>query len=142
MILRQARASAQVTASLQTLVARQSRPVRTQGAPAMDTSATAFRDAMMPEPDEPGIRPTRGPPHARAVDSAGVTARLMQEHDRIAAGLNDVVVYRLFSAGLSLETALGLMGDQPGTAKVQDAIDVLDLAIRDFRNVLFRSPPA
>ena len=66
--------------------------------------------------------------------------RLIQEHDRIAAGMNDVVVHRLFSAGLSLETALGLMGDQPGTAKVKDAIGELDLAIRDFRNVLFRSP--
>lgn len=108
----------------------------------MDTSATAVRDALIPEPDEPGIRPTRGPTRGRAGDSAAVTVRLMQEHDRIAAGLNDIVVYRLFSAGLSLETALGLMGDQPGTAKVQEAIDVLDLAIRDFRNVLFRSPAA
>ena len=68
--------------------------------------------------------------------------RLVQEHDRIAAGLNDIVVHRLFSAGLSLQTALGLMGDQPGAAKVQDAIGELDLAIRDFRNVLFRSPSA
>ena len=66
--------------------------------------------------------------------------RLMQERDRIAAGMNDIVVHRLFSAGLSLETALGLMGDQPGAAKVQDAIGELDLAIRDFRNVLFQSP--
>ena len=63
--------------------------------------------------------------------------RLVQEHDRIAAGMNDIVVHRLFSAGLSLETALGLMGDQPWAAKVQDAIGGLDLAIRDFRNVLF-----
>jgi hypothetical protein len=29
------------------------------------------------------------------------------------------------------------MGDQPGVTKVQDAIGELDLAIRDFRNVLF-----
>ena len=63
--------------------------------------------------------------------------RPVQEHDRVAAGLNDIVVHRLFSAGLSLETALGLMGDQPRAAKVRDAIGELDLAIRDFRNVLF-----
>ena len=88
------------------------------------------------------MRPTSGPPPGRAGDSAELTVRLVQEHDRIAEGLNDIVVYRLFSAGVSLETALGLMGDQPGAAKVQDAIGELDLAIRDFRNVLFRSPPA
>lgn len=137
MILRQARASAQVTAPLQTLVARQSRPVRTQGAPAMHISTTVPCDALIPEPDEPRIRLTRGPPPARAGDSAEVTVRLVQEHDRIAGGLNDIVVRRLFSAGLSLETALGLMGDQPGAAKVRDAIGELDRAIRDFRNVLF-----
>jgi hypothetical protein len=51
--------------------------------------------------------------------------------------MNDVVVHRLLSAGLALETALGLMGDHPGAAKVQKAIGELDLAIRDFRNVLF-----
>jgi hypothetical protein len=39
--------------------------------------------------------------------------------------------------GLSLDTALGLMGGHPAAAKVQDAIGELDLAIRDFRNVLF-----
>ena len=33
--------------------------------------------------------------------------------------------------------ALGLMGDHPGAGKVQDAIDELDLAIRDIRNVVF-----
>ena len=61
----------------------------------------------------------------------------MQDHDRIAAGRNDIVAHRLFSAGLSLETALGLMGDYRAAAKVREAIGELDLAIRDFRNVLF-----
>jgi hypothetical protein len=103
----------------------------------MHTSAAVPCDAVIPEPDEPRIRPTRDPPPGRPGDPAEVTLRLMQEHDRIAGGMNDIVVHRLFSAGLSLETALGLMGDHPGAAKVQDAIGELDLAIRDFRNVLF-----
>ncbi len=80
---------------------------------------------------------TSDPPPGRAGDPAEVTLRLVQDHDRIAEGMNDIVVHRLFSAGLSLETALGLMGDHPGAAKVQDAIGELDLAIRDFRKVLF-----
>ena len=54
--------------------------------------------------------------------------------------MNDIVVHRLFSAGLSLEMALGLMGDRPGAAEVRDAIGELDLAIRDIRKVLFDHP--
>jgi hypothetical protein len=103
----------------------------------MRTSAAVPSGAVIPEPDEPRVRPTRDPPRGRPGDPAEVTLRLVQEHDRIAEGMNDIVVHRLFSAGLCLETALGLMGDHPGAAKVQDAIGELDLAIRDFRNVLF-----
>jgi hypothetical protein len=61
---------------------------------------------------------------------------LVQDRDRIAGGMNDLVVRRLFSAGLALEMALGLMGGHPGAGRVQDAIGELDLAIRDIRNVV------
>ena len=103
----------------------------------MHTSPTLPCDAVMPELDEPRIRPTSDSPLGRAGDPAEATLRLVQDHDRIAAGINDIVVRRLFSAGLSLETALGLMGDHRAAAKVWEAIGELDLAIRDFRNVLF-----
>jgi len=63
--------------------------------------------------------------------------RLAQDRDRMAIGMNDIVVHRLFSAGLFLQTALELMGSHPGAAKIQEAVGELDLAIRDFRNVLF-----
>jgi hypothetical protein len=66
-----------------------------------------------------------------------VTLRLAQDRDRMAIGMNDIVVHRLFSAGLFLQTALELMGSHPGAAKIQEAVGELDLAIRDFRNVLF-----
>ena len=62
---------------------------------------------------------------------------LVQDRDRIAAGMTDLVVHRLFSAGLALEMALGLMGDPPGAGKVREAVGELDLAIRDIRNVVF-----
>jgi signal transduction histidine kinase len=62
---------------------------------------------------------------------------LAQDRDRIAAGMTDTVVRRLFTAGLALETALGLMGGHPGAGKVQEAIGQLDLAIRDVRNTVF-----
>jgi signal transduction histidine kinase len=103
----------------------------------MPTSSTGLRDAVIPEQDKLRIRPTSGSLPGRAGDSANVTLRLVQDRDRIARGMNDIVIHRLFSAGLSLETALGLMGGHPGAAQIQEAIGELNLAIRDFRNVLF-----
>jgi signal transduction histidine kinase len=91
----------------------------------------------VPELDEASIRPTRDPPPGRAGDWADAMLLLVQDRDRIAGGMNDLVVHRLFSAGLALEMALGLMGGHPGAGKVQEAVGELDLAIRDVRNVVF-----
>jgi signal transduction histidine kinase len=101
------------------------------------SSGVPFCSGAMPELDEASIRPTRDPPPGRAGDWAEAALLLAQDRDRIAAGMNDLVMHRLFSAGLSLETALGLIGDHPGAGKVREAISELDLAIRDIRNVVF-----
>ena len=66
-----------------------------------------------------------------------MTLRLIEERDRIAEGMNNIVVRRLFSAALDLESALGLVGDHHAAGKIQHAIDELDLAIRDLRDTLF-----
>ena len=91
----------------------------------------------IPELDEASIQPTRDSPPGRAGDWADVMLLVAQDRDRIAGDMNDLVVHRLFSVGLTLEMTLGLMGDHPGAGKVHDAIDELDLAIRDIRNVVF-----
>ncbi len=104
----------------------------------MDTSSiVVFCNGTTPEPDEASIRPTRDPPPGRAADWAEAAPLVAQDRDRIAAGMTDIVVRRLFAAGLALETALGLIGGLPGAGKVQEAIGELDLAIRDVRNVVF-----
>ena len=104
----------------------------------MPASSAAADDAAIPGPVEPRIRPAHGPPPGRAGDPAEVTLRLAQDRDRIAGALNDVVINRIFSAGLSLETALGLLDGHRGAAgKVRDALGELELAIRDVRNVVF-----
>ena len=97
------------------------------------SSTVLFCYGAIPELDEASIRPTRDPPP----DWAEATVLLVQDRDRIAAGMNDLVVHRLFAAGLALETALGLIGDRPGAGKVREAVGELDLAIRDIRNVVF-----
>ena len=90
----------------------------------------------IPDLDEASIRPTRDPPPG-AGGWADAILLLVQDRDRIAGDMTGLVVRRLFSAGLALEMALGLMGDHPGAGKVQDAVGELDLAIRDIRNVVF-----
>ena len=51
--------------------------------------------------------------------------------------MNDVVIRRIFAAGLDLQAALGLTGDHRAARKIWHAIDELDQAIRDIRNTIF-----
>ncbi len=94
-------------------------------------------DGVMPDLGDPQVRPVRGPPARAADDVARVTLQVVHDRDRIASGLNDIVVRRLFSAGLALEMAMQLMGDHQAVANAQQALAELDLAIRDIRNVVF-----
>jgi hypothetical protein len=71
-----------------------------------------------------------------AVVSAGVTRRLIDDHDRIAGGLNDAV-RRLFAAGLDLQAALGLISDQGTAGKISHALGKIDQAISDIRDIIF-----
>ena len=98
------------------------------------------RDARCrPPATGPGAaRGQRGRPAAAAGVSLAEAIRLLAEdHERIAHGLNDVVVRRLFSAGLDLQAALSLIGDQRVAGKIERVLGELDLAIRDLRNTVF-----
>jgi len=94
-------------------------------------------------PAVPGVQPTRGPPPGSpqaleggsATDPAEVTLDLAEDHERIALGLNDVVVRPLSTAGLDLQAALGLIGDHPASSKIRHAVDELDRAIRDIQDI-------
>jgi len=65
-----------------------------------------------------------------------MTLRPAQDRDRIAEGMNDIVMGRLFFAGLALEAVAGLIGDHRAAGKVQEAISELDLAVRDLRDMV------
>jgi hypothetical protein len=105
------------------------------------TAATA----TLPARDAPNPLTTRGPPASNglapadsgAVASAELAWYLTQDHDRIAQGVNDVVVRRIFAAGLDLQAALGLIGEHRGASKIWHAIDELDQAVRDIRDTIF-----
>ena len=62
---------------------------------------------------------------------------VIEDRERIALGLNDVVVRRLFTAGLDLQAVLGVMGDHPMSGKICHVVDELDQAIRDIRDAIF-----
>ena len=74
------------------------------------------------------------------------------QRDRMTERISDVVVRRIFAAGLDLQAALGLI-EEHGTAsghpatmehraasKIWSASDELDHAIRDLRDILFERP--
>ena len=105
----------------------------------MRSSSGVSRDGVIPGLDA-GVRPTRGPPDGEAADSAEMTLRPARDRDRIAERMNDIVVGRLFSAGLALEAGMALMGDHRAAGTVQEAISELDLALRDLRDVVFDHP--
>jgi hypothetical protein len=60
--------------------------------------------------------------------------RSAKDHRWIAEGLDIVVADQLFSAGLDLHVALGLIGDDRTVGAIHHAIDGLDEAIRELRN--------
>ena len=113
----------------------------------MHRSPSLPSGAAIPAPDVSRELLTRGPPagSGRAPESNGtaeVTRYLTEDRDRIAQRMNDVVVRRIFGAGLDLQTALALIGDHSGASKIYHALDELDQAIRDIRETIFdRSPP-
>src|ERR1700733_3259078 len=77
----------------------------------------------------PAARDLSGQAGGAGADSPEMTLRLAEDHDRIAAGLNDLVVRRLFAAGLALEAALALIGEHRAAGKIEQAISELDQAI-------------
>lgn len=91
----------------------------------------------MPMPLEHDLRLTRGSRAGSAADSPEMTLRLTEDHDRTAEGLNDIVVRRLFSAGIALEAALGLIGEHLAVGRIQHAIRELDRVILEVRDAAF-----
>jgi hypothetical protein len=106
----------------------------------MPTSSTVSCDGVIPGPDA-GVRPVRGPPDGQAAGPGEVTLRPAPDRDQIAEGVNDMVVGRLFAAGLALEAVAGLAGDHRAAGKAQQAISELDLAVRDLRDMVFDHHP-
>jgi hypothetical protein len=97
-----------------------------------------------PAPAVPQVRPGPGLPQApedgRAASPAGAIPGQAEDRERIALGMNDVVVRRLLAAGQDLQAALGVMGNHPASGTIRHAMDELDQAIRDIPDVILDHP--
>ncbi|HWG60593.1 MAG TPA: hypothetical protein VG253_02665 [Streptosporangiaceae bacterium] len=103
-----------------------------------EVDAAALRDAAILLLT-PGLSASSGqvPTTNDGVRSADVIRYPADDHRRLLRVLSDVVVHRLFAAGLDLQAALALIGEDRGAGRIHDAIGELDQAIRDLRHTVF-----
>lgn len=62
---------------------------------------------------------------------------VVTERERIARDLHDVVIQRLFVVGMKLRGLTPRSSDESVAACVADALNVLDLTVRDIRSTIF-----
>ncbi len=62
---------------------------------------------------------------------------LMGDRDRIARDMHDHVIQRLFATGLSLQSASRMAQSQVVRGRIEEAVDDLDVAIREIRSAIF-----
>ncbi len=69
---------------------------------------------------------------------------VLEERDRIAKDLHDVVIQRLFASAMTLMSTLRLITSPEAEERVQRTIDELDSTIREIRSTIFalQNPPS
>lgn len=62
---------------------------------------------------------------------------LFEDRDRIARDLHDLVIQRLFAAGLSLQAGIRTELSPAGQARLDNVVNELDATIREIRSTIF-----
>ncbi|MFF5207585.1 GAF domain-containing protein [Streptosporangium sp. NPDC000396] len=62
---------------------------------------------------------------------------LLEDRDRIAKDLHDVVIQRLFAIAMGLMSTVRLVDNPPVASRLQHAVDELDETIRQIRSTIF-----
>ncbi|HEX5596731.1 MAG TPA: GAF domain-containing sensor histidine kinase [Micromonosporaceae bacterium] len=73
---------------------------------------------------------------ARALEERELLV-VLEDRERIARDLHDVVIQRLFATGLQLQSAVPLTGRPDVAKRINAAVDDLDSTIRDIRQAIF-----
>jgi signal transduction histidine kinase len=63
---------------------------------------------------------------------------VFEDRDRIARDLHDLVIQRLFAAGMTLQSTAPLIGDSKAREKLAAVVDDLDATIRDLRHAIYQ----
>ena len=63
--------------------------------------------------------------------------QLLEDRERIGRDLHDMVIQRLFAAGMSLQAVAALAEPASVAERIMGTIDALDDTIRDIRNTIF-----
>ncbi|MBG0830126.1 GAF domain-containing protein [Planomonospora sp. ID67723] len=68
---------------------------------------------------------------------------LLEDRDRIAKDLHDVVIQRLFAVAMTLMSTVRMVDHPTATTRMQHAVDELDQTIKEIRSTIFalQSPP-
>ena len=62
---------------------------------------------------------------------------VLEDRERIARDMHDVVIQRLFATGLGLQSAARVAGHPYVQTRLAEAVDELDLAIKEIRRMIF-----
>jgi signal transduction histidine kinase len=62
---------------------------------------------------------------------------LYEDRDRIARDLHDLVIQRLFAAGMALESMSHLVGDTEASQRMHQVVDDLDMTIKEIRSAIY-----
>jgi signal transduction histidine kinase len=62
---------------------------------------------------------------------------VLEDRDRIARDLHDLVIQRLFATGLGLQGLTGWLSGEEGRRRLDRAVDDIDTTIRDLRRAIF-----
>jgi len=63
--------------------------------------------------------------------------RVLQDRERLARDMHDIVIQRLFAAGMGLQAVIGSITDAQVEQRVSDTVDELDRTIADLRVAIF-----
>ncbi len=69
---------------------------------------------------------------------AKVHLRLLEDRERLGRDLHDLIIQRIFAAGLRLQSAHGLIDEPVAAARIVEAISQLDDIIVELRNTIFQ----
>ncbi len=64
--------------------------------------------------------------------------RMLEDRERLARDLHDLVIQRLFAAGMGLQAIHSAIADQHAAQRVFDTISELDLTIGELRTAIFQ----